>query len=1810
LSICSIKLRIVLLLMHDVPMEESHSEKINVKAAYLEIVSSPDGHFLENWPTLLSKLQCTDLRDSICEARLRYCAVMKLFIRGSKMPPVKHQLQLQYVRPLVLHCVNSTPDGLNILALRCLKMLLLLYTDSCQRLAQKICEFTVPKLISNDDHIRQCAVDVYTLFLKLPRNNSIKQGVQYTETMRSLLASVYQTLKRAVHNNVNENDLDERLGNVVPELNFNDLEDAEQLRGVASALDCLCHLLDQYTPTAVIAVPVEELLAVIFYGVNCILSKNTTCSRENRHLFQKFFRLFDVMVSVTNIHYAPYSAGTIVMLNRWMGEQCTGVYGIKSCELKSTVYLSLEVLARHVGVGSGLHDRFAFLYRTGLGDMLSHLKLICVSLFDLEQLFNQTVPVSTVCSSDVFDSCARFLQTSVQRFGNLIPAEQYNMAQVMIWRALFEMRRNGCFTDTTVSSRLMLHRLLNTFLLHPHPRCPSLTNIAIGLLKMTVDDQNDQIRSLSAEGLTICERITKPLVPSLESISIGDLEVLNTTSSQDQQRRLHWRSRYSNDYLSTRNSESQQWQHQNGSYSMQNGCNSMSEEFGLSEDDEVEGEYDCSASNNEDDPVQNVVSFVETQNTTVEQRVDKPNEPVDLVSSSFVNAVNNDQSLVGYVEQLIADSVSDMSDNVEDVVVTDDISFQQHFENEVELRFASDQLENMNATTEFNTLIVTEHQDNDELRKSPLSTILSAATLDQQDLYYPMLEERFLISNDDPSEDVSDSSEMRSSETVSKDVEEDASLYIGKKQRLEKRSMDDKLCLEKNLNTNRGELCQLENGAIGEIPYFGLQQTAPLALNQLAAYLGQTSTGVAMFSLCQPGTYAIYLDINNHFDPKLILRDNQDRLSLFTINQESNGYFWLLLEDIDRTFRTVGQLIDFHIQLKQPLKASDGDEIFLEKPAVNVGSQFEICVENAKKTSDLSYFYKAGQLDKVLSCLVSSGDYLLYEDESNEFGCRLYVKWDGNVKEIKPALHNGRLALPAGCSQQHVETVHSLDQWIKALVVGSFDVDNVQLNRPVRLNGTDSPIQFISAMPGHCPPPMVFYQLLYYHGQLERDAVKLLLKNAGDFLLYMDKWNLKLAVAEQSNDGNNDLSYCEIAVECSAEGYFYLTPVDIPLRKATVGELISFYQRLAFPITIQKFGENSVILPVLQRGIVRKDVNDEISLETCKNPSELSYYHGQMSDDDAMKLLQKNGDYLIRTNAKGEFSVTALWAECLFDIVVEKEKLQGDTFAYKLMKKDNASEPDEFVSTVDEWVKSLVRGKVIIDDAVEHVYPAINGKTEIADDDLPTLWKTLPSLALPDGAHNHDADFVYFHLPDLSNPNSTVYGVSYVRQIAAEDLREKSNDITRSTVQKSICALSSSPLYGLLMPKLESISKVYFEQGDFKQTELLAEMFHNINATIDSTTLCGQQPNFGLSVRELLHTYRHRTLMLFKLVLLEKRIFFNISPVGSLCSNILALISLFPKSILKSDEMNSLKEDDNDNSPPLNTNNNDEDDDHVGGGGELTSECKRDFENCHLSNSTIATELPLDAYGFPLAIFTKGSVLHPYLSLPYMDWLESDHVRAYVIGFTNTLFKQRKELFDAMITIDEENGIDIEIADVRLRRLLVLSAADLRFIDGVLKTAFQEDSSISQFTKWEGGDEWIRFQFSQYLISLLLTAASDDTSNYDDFNAAFVHSYKATHNFLLWHSGGFHKQMNFPAGHICRGQLNFADFKLRFTHTIESSDQARKLQHALNTTGNFVNQTGKAVGTEVCFETSSIILHPVLLNAATLLHNVIEFTYE
>ena len=81
---------------------------------------------------------------------------------------------------------------------------------------------------------------------------------------------------------------------------------------------------------------------------------------------------------------------------------------------------------------------------------------------------------------------------------------------------------------------------------------------------------------------------------------------------------------------------------------------------------------------------------------------------------------------------------------------------------------------------------------------------------------------------------------------------------------------------------------------------------------------------------------------------------------------------------------------------------------------------------------------------------------------------------------------------------------------------------------------------------------------------------------------------------------------------------------------------------------------------------------------------------------------------------------------------------------------------------------------------------------------LPEPWKSLPSLAMPDGAHNYDNDSVYFHLPSLDNPTDTIFGISCFKQIPIEKVKKKTSDMTRGAVQKAVCVLSTVPSYGYL----------------------------------------------------------------------------------------------------------------------------------------------------------------------------------------------------------------------------------------------------------------------------------------------------------------------------------------------------------------------------------------------------------------------------
>ncbi|XP_035304329.1 late secretory pathway protein AVL9 homolog isoform X3 [Cricetulus griseus] len=195
---------------------------------------------------------------------------------------------------------------------------------------------------------------------------------------------------------------------------------------------------------------------------------------------------------------------------------------------------------------------------------------------------------------------------------------------------------------------------------------------------------------------------------------------------------------------------------------------------------------------------------------------------------------------------------------------------------------------------------------------------------------------------------------------------------------------------------------------------------------------------------------------------------------------------------------------------------------------------------------------------------------------------------------------------------------------------------------------------------------------------------------------------------------------------------------------------------------------------------------------------------------------------------------------------------------------------------------------------VEFSYPPLIPGDGHDSHALPEEWKYLPFLALPDGAHNYQEDTVFFHLPPRNGNGATVYGISCYRQIEAKALKVRQADITRETVQKSVCVLSKLPLYGLLQAKLQLITHAYFEEKDFSQISILKELYEHMNSSLGGASLEGSQVYLGLSPRDLVLHFRHKVLILFKLILLEKKVLFYISPVNRLVGALMTVLSLFP----------------------------------------------------------------------------------------------------------------------------------------------------------------------------------------------------------------------------------------------------------------------------------------------------------------------------
>ncbi len=159
---------------------------------------------------------------------------------------------------------------------------------------------------------------------------------------------------------------------------------------------------------------------------------------------------------------------------------------------------------------------------------------------------------------------------------------------------------------------------------------------------------------------------------------------------------------------------------------------------------------------------------------------------------------------------------------------------------------------------------------------------------------------------------------------------------------------------------------------------------------------------------------------------------------------------------------------------------------------------------------------------------------------------------------------------------------------------------------------------------------------------------------------------------------------------------------------------------------------------------------------------------------------------------------------------------------------------------------------------------------------------------------------------------------------------------------------------------------------------------------------------------DLLLLFRHRLLVLLKCILLEKRILTVHSPVHSLSSSILALVSLLPRTLEAGlTEATDIPSGDYATLAPVRTKSRPANESSNGTEGPKTP--RLDLE--------LLDEVDLDEAGFPFPIFGCGNLCHPYLALPYIDLLSSENVRGFLVGATNMLFKQKRNLSDVIVQV-------------------------------------------------------------------------------------------------------------------------------------------------------------------------------------------------
>ncbi|KAK2871820.1 hypothetical protein FQN49_002796 [Arthroderma sp. PD_2] len=442
-------------------------------------------------------------------------------------------------------------------------------------------------------------------------------------------------------------------------------------------------------------------------------------------------------------------------------------------------------------------------------------------------------------------------------------------------------------------------------------------------------------------------------------------------------------------------------------------------------------------------------------------------------------------------------------------------------------------------------------------------------------------------------------------------------------------------------------------------------------------------------------------------------------------------------------------------------------------------------------------------------------------------------------------------------------------------------------------------------------------------------------------------------------------------------------------------------------------------------------------------------------------------------------------------------------------------------------------------------------------------WALLPFMALSDGAHTYGTplllateDFSYFTLQCKATedaPATSLFGISCTTQLDSDKLINRPAEVTRSTVQKAVVAIINEPRHlGQLREKLSIVTSAWFAQRDFTDTDILQKFWESLKISLRNEDLYKDE-HLGLSLREMIHEFKHQTLVLFKCLLLQPKMLFFGSRCERLCMIQFSLISLIPGLIHNLQDCAD---------PAYDT-----------------------YAQTVQKPSSLKTIL---AYmGLPLQIFGKGSMFGPYTPLQQLDLLADYGTKSYLVGSTNSLLLQQKDRYsDILINLDEDT---VNISSPSLRAALALSAADRRWIDFLTQTINETwDDAHPARPKthgYLGSEEFIRLQFEEYLLALISCIKYHDEITVGgvtkqpandiegdpalDFNLDFLEHWRQTPNFALFDkltSDALLFSVVEPR-HPCAGGLGIEDIQRRLAQQVADLHLDERVREGRETLG-------------------------------------------